>query len=496
METLEEGRIRREPGKLVVMLVLVLGLAGIGYGTAMFGYAGLALGVLPAVLCMGFYAINNPAWTMLGLFVGNYLIMGLSKYFYNLPLGTILDVMILFSLFTLIVKSMYSTVEWSRAKSGLTLAAFIWTIYCCLELFNPNSGSVTAWASSIRSYAFVFLAVVVLSQIVFTRFKHLQYMLVIWSMLTMVAVGKACIQKFIGFDAAENYWLFVLGGRTTHIIHSGARYFSIFSDAANFGASMGLSMVVFAVSGVYAKSKWTRWWFYFVAVAACYGMLISGTRSALAVPFTGFAVFIFLSRHAKVAVGGVLLLVAAFVFLNYTYIGQGNALIRRARSAFNRNDPSYQLRLENQKKLRVLMADKPFGAGLGMGGGKALQHNPHSEIAQIPTDSWFVMVWVETGIVGLLLHIFILLYILGRGAWLIFFRLKDKRLRGLTAGLLAGIAGIVVASYANEIFGQIPTGVIMYISMSFIFLAPGYDRELAEERRREEEARNAKRCSA
>ena len=48
METLEEGRIRREPAKLVVMLVLVLGLAGIGYGTAKFGYAGLALGLLPA----------------------------------------------------------------------------------------------------------------------------------------------------------------------------------------------------------------------------------------------------------------------------------------------------------------------------------------------------------------------------------------------------------------------------------------------------------------
>ena len=260
METLEEGHIRREPGKKVVMLVLVLGLLGIGYGTALFGYAGLALGVLPAVLCMGFYAINNPAWTMLGLFVGNYLVMGLSKYFYNLPLGTILDVMILFSLVTLIVKSMYSTVEWSRAKSGLTLAAVIWTIYCCLELFNPLSGSMTAWASSIRSYAFTFLAVVILSQIVFTRFKHLQYMRLIWWLLTMVAVGKACIQKFIGFDAAENYWLFVLGGRTTHIIYSGVRYFSIFSDAANFGASMGLSMVVFAVSGIYADNKWARWW--------------------------------------------------------------------------------------------------------------------------------------------------------------------------------------------------------------------------------------------
>jgi len=496
MERWDAGRRRWETGKVAVSLLLVLGLLGIGCGTAMFGYAGLVLGLLPALLCMGFYAIDNPAWTMLGLFVGNYLVMGLSKYFYKLPVGTILDVMILFSLFTLVVRSMHTAVAWSRARSGLTLAALIWTVYCCLELFNPHSASPAAWASSIRSYAFTFLAVVVLSQIVFTRFKHLRYMLLIWSLLTMAAVGKACIQKFIGFDAAENYWLFVLGGRTTHIIYSGVRYFSIFSDAANFGASMGLSMVVFGISGFYAESKWMRWWYFLVAAAACYGMLISGTRSALAVPFVGLAVFIVLSRQAKLAAAGLLLLLAAFGFLNFTHIGQGNALIRRARSAFNANDPSYRLRLENRKRLRVLMADKPFGTGLGMGGGKALQYAPHSDIAQIPTDSWFVMVWVETGIVGLLLHLFILLYILGRGAWLIFFRLKDKRLQGLTAGLLSGIAGIAVASYANEIFGQIPTGVIMYMSMSFVFMAPSYDRELAEQRSAESAAQAAEPCRA
>lgn len=480
-----------EAGRLTVGLVLLGCLFGIAYATVSFGYAGLAVGLLPLILCLGFYAIDNPAWTLFGLFVGNYLIMGLSKYVYNLPLGMILDVMLLFSFFTLVVKSMYSRVEWERAKSGLTLAAVIWTVYCCLELANPASGFVAAWASSIRSYAFVFLAVVILSQIIFTKYQHLKIMLMIWSLLTVVAVGKACIQKFIGFDAAENYWLFVLGGRTTHIINTGVRYFSIFSDAANFGASMGLSMVVFAIAGIYSQGR-NRLWFYVVSAVACYGMLLSGTRSALAVPFVGLALFVVMARHTRAMILGAVVLFSAFVFLNYTSIGQGNALIRRARSAFNRNDPSYVLRLENQAKLRVLMHDKPFGVGLGMGGGKALEHNPNSGIAQIPTDSWFVMVWVETGIVGVVLHICILLYVIGYGVWLVVFRLRDKQLRGFTAALVAGIAGIAVASGANEIFGQIPTGVIMYMSMAFIFLSPGYDRQLAEVHRDEETCKSLK----
>lgn len=242
---------------------------------------------------------------------------------------------------------------------------------------------------------------------------------------------------------------------------------------------MGLSMVVFSISALYYRNPWMKLYLLSVAAAACYGMLISGTRSALAVPFVGYSAFIMMSRNIKMIATGVVLVFVAFVFLKFTTIGQGNAVIRRARSAFNTNDPSFQVRLENQAKLRELMADKPFGAGLGHGGGKAKTFAPDAPLSQIPTDSWFVMVWVETGVVGILLHVSILLYILARGAYLVVFKLRNDQLRGFTAALTAGISGIVVMAYANEILGQMPTGAILYMSMSFIFLAPRFDRELS-----------------
>ena len=148
-------------------------------------------------------------------------------------------------------------------------------------------------------------------------------------------------------------------------------------------------------------------------------------------------------------------------------------------NAFITEDASFQVRLDNQARLRELMRGKPFGAGLGHGGGKAKTFAPNAALSQIPTDSWFVMVWVETGVVGILLHIGILLYILARGAYLVVFKLRNTQLRGFTAALTAGISGIVVMAYANEILGQIPTGAILYMSMGFIFLAPRFDRELA-----------------
>lgn len=466
--------------RLVVWALLAAGVAVLALAFTQYGIlAGLAVAAIPAALCILWVTLRDPALAMLGLFVVNYFIMALTRYAHDMPFGVILDALIFYNILLITLQALVRRTEWKRAGSGLTVVAAIWMAYCILEVVNPESVSVSGWFSSVRSIAFYFFFIVVLTQLTMTEYKYLKYMLVVWSVLTLIAVAKACMQKFFGFNAAENYWLFVLGGRSTHIIHSGVRYFSFFSDAANFGGSMGLSMVVFSIAALYYRNSWMKLYLLFVAAAACYGMLISGTRSALAVPFVGYSAFIMMSRNIKMIATGIVLVFAAFVFLKFTTIGQGNAIVRRARSAFNTADPSFQVRLENQARLRKLMADKPFGAGLGHGGGKAKTFAPNAALSQIPTDSWFVMIWVETGVVGILLHIGILLYILGHGAWLVVFKLRNVQLRGITAALTAGISGIVVMAYANEILGQMPTGAILYMCMGFIFLAPRFDRELA-----------------
>ena len=399
--------------RLIVGAMLAAGVAVLILAFTQYGLlAGLAVSVIPAALCILWVTLRNPAISMLGLFVVNYFIMALTRYAHDLPFGMILDALIFYNFLIITLQALIRPIEWKRASSGLTVVAAIWMAYCILEIVNPESVSVAGWFSSVRSIAFYFFFIVVLTQLTMTEYKYLKYMLAVWSVLTLIAVGKACMQKFFGFNAAENYWLFVLGGRSTHIIHSGVRYFSFFSDAANFGGSMGLSMVVFSISALYYRNSWMKLYLLLVAAAACYGMLISGTRSALAVPFVGYSAFIMMSRNIKMIGAGVFLIIAAFIFLKFTTIGQGNSIIRRARSAFNTNDPSFQVRLANQAKLRELMADKPFGAGLGHGGGKAKTFAPNAALSQIPTDSWFVMVWVETGVVGILLHIGILLAVL------------------------------------------------------------------------------------
>jgi hypothetical protein len=47
----------------------------------------------------------------------------------------------------------------------------------------------------------------------------------------------------------------------------------------------------------------------------------------------------------------------------------------------------------------------------------------HSVICQmhffshVATDSWYVMIWAEMGIVGLTLHLFILFYVIGMASF-------------------------------------------------------------------------------
>lgn len=469
--------------RIAVRGLLLGGSAVIAYAFTRFGLpAGAAIALLPAGLCLLWVSLRNPMVAMMGMLVVNYYIMGIGRYLPTFPSGVILDALIFYNLLILILQAFMRRIPWRQAGTGLTLVATIWAVYCLLELVNPEAVSASGWVSSFRSIAMYFLLTVILTQITLGRYKYLKYMLVIWSVLTLTAVAKACIQKYVGFTAAENYWLWVLGGHVTHVIYTGVRYFSFFSDAANFGAGMGFSMVVFSIAALYCRSSWMKCYLLLVAAAACYGMLISGTRSALAVPFAGYAVFVILSRNWKMVFAGIAVLFVAFVFLNYTSIGNSNAIIRRARSAFNTEDASLQVRLDNQARLMELMRDKPFGAGLGHGGGKAKQFAPDAPLSQIPTDSWFVMIWVETGIVGLLLHLGILLFILGYGSWLVLFRLRDEQLRGLITAMISGISGVMLMSYFNEVFGQIPTGVIIYMCMGFIFLAPRFDREIAATR--------------
>ena len=71
-----------------------------------------------------------------------------------------------------------------------------------------------------------------------------------------------------------------------------------------------------------------------------------------------------------------------------------------------------------------------------------------------PPDSWLVSVWVETGIVGLILYLSIHGILFAWCSWILMFKVRNKGLRGLIAAWLCMDAGFFIATYVNDIIDK------------------------------------------
>ena len=468
--------------KPIPFVLMILSLAAIGSLVGQRGMVtGFAFMFLPFIAVYFYFIFKEPKIGIYGLFFCNYFILGFARYIKGLPLGMSVDFHLLIIIVALFFKSFFHEIPWKNAKNELFYIVLVWFAWIVFQIINPEAISRVAWFYSMRSIGLYMLLVVPLIFIVFNSVNDLKHFFHIWAVFAIIGAVKGIIQKHIGLDPFEHAWL--MGpAKDTHLLFGKLRVFSFFTDAGQFGASMGYSGVVFLILALNQKySKKLKIFYAIVGVLSIYGLMISGTRGSIAVPVMGFALYIALQRNIKIIVLGVILGASVFVFFKYTTIGQSNYTIARMRTAFNPEDKSLQVRLENQRKLKVYMASRPIGAGIGATGRQAAMAAPNSMASQVPTDSWYVIVWVEQGIVGLTLHLLMLFYIVLRSSYVIAFKLKNPWIKAQMAALVSGMFGIMVASYGNAVLGQMPTVIIFYSSMAFLFLAQKYDEEMPGE---------------
>jgi len=464
-------------GRSLTYAGICIGLLCILYA-AFIGQLGMMIlvGALPFLLLSVAYAFKSPLYSFMIFFAGNYFIMSFNRYANITGVSLIIDILIVFTfLVTLIRSALYENIPWKRVKNPVTLGTIIWMLYTFLEVINPNS-KIEAWVAS-RQLIYGCTAVVILTCVLFTKKKYLFNLIGLLSAFTFIAALKALEQKFIGWDAAESKWLFEDGGALTHIIWSGTRYFSIFTDASNFGSNMGFATLIYAIIAFQVKNRGLRIWYIIVAGLSCYCMFISGTRGAIIVPLGGLAYFSLLSKNAKALTSSFSVLVVLFCFFVFTTIGESNSYIRRMRTAFNpTEDASYNVRVDNQKLIGAYMKDKYFGEGLGLGGVEA-QRFGKTYINSIPVDSWYVKLWVETGIIGLTLYLIVYAISLTWGSYLLMTKVKDRQLRGVMAALASGCFGMILSAYGNSFFGQYPTHFLVFISLALLSISPYLDKE-------------------
>jgi len=453
-------------GMATIALLLSLG-NGIGLGLIVY--------VSPLLLCFFIVCLRSPFYTFLTLYVASFIVLGLSRYVeFFIPPGLIVDILILFNFVVILIQYLWGERKVESIYFNPVLALSIgWMLYCILQIANPMT-SFSNWSTSVRNIGMHIVAFQILVFFVLDDLKRIKGFFLVWGILVILATIKAIGQKYIGFDFAEQAWLDTDGGKT-HIIQTGIRYFSFYTDAANFGCNMGLTMVVFTILIVNEKHKLRRIFYLFVVLFSVYSFLISGTRAAMAVPFIGFATLVVLVKEWKLIISGFVLISLFFVFFNYTNIGDENANIRRMRTAFNlTEDASFIVRMENQEKMRSFMQYYPFGVGMG----SAKNTKDGNLLYGIATDSSLVFIWVETGIVGLIFYLLIFITVLGYGIYYIWFVLKNPAVVSITIAATSGLAGILVAGYANEVLHQFPTGQTVYILIGLIMFSPYLDKRL------------------
>lgn len=428
--------------------------------------AGIGITALPFVFIFLFFLWKYPKLGFHAVYIFSFFAIGLTRYVSG-PLGMGVDGLLVLTLVVSILSNPQNLGK--RLKNLGVILALIWFGFTFFQLFNPEAASRVAWFYAVRGLSIYPLLFVIVGRLVKVEIKDYLFLFHVWMGVSVLATVWGMKQLYIGMDSAEQRWLDG-GGAITHLLRGKLRVFSFYSDAGQFGASMAHCSLVAGIMGFHTAFKKRKWIYLGVALFTFYGLLISGTRGALFVPLSGIFVYLVLSKNVRILILGLFMAMMGFCFLKFTTIGDSNYNIARMRSALNPEDASLQVRLDNQKKLAVFLANKPFGGGVGAGGNWGARFSPDTFLANTALDSWYVKIWAETGIIGLALHLSHLFIILGFGCYFAFFKMKmSSEKRWWLIALLSGYFGVIVANYGNQIYGQMPLAFVLQLTILFIF---------------------------
>ncbi len=360
----------------------------------------------------------------------------------------------------------------------------VWGGFCLLEILNDTCGlgvNINAWYQGARMMSIQMIYAFLVYTLYITKPNILVKYLYIWGCFAFFAAFWVWKQKYIGFTQAEENWIQGVG-RTTHIIQGGTliRYYSVYSDAANFGVGMASTAVAFIIFGITAKIKKIKYFSFIVGGACAWAMFPSGTRTAIACLMAGLVVYIFLSKSFKIAIPFTIAF-GIFVFiLAFTTIGNSNQSIRRMRTAFDKNDASANQRTINQQTMKKYLAEAPWGIGIGKGFDNVPSNNKYRRMATIAPDSEYVFIWIRTGVIGISTFLICTAIMLLGACSIVFFKLKSPSLRGIGAGLCCAFVSQQLGGYGNMVLMQFPNCLVFYGGLTIVYILPHIEKEWIE----------------
>ena len=409
-----------------------------------------------------------------GLIVANYFVS-----FKNIPIPvpiSLVDEAIEILLIAIAVIDTRQHVHFERIFNIMLLAISLWFGFCIVEILNDTCGlgiNFAAWFTGARLMALHLLWILIVFSIYISSPQILIKYLKIWACLSLFYVFWTWKMANIGLTSAENSFLYG-AGMNTHLLQAGTliRYWSTFSDAANYGCNAASSALAFMIFGITTKIRKDKFFFFLVSIAVIWGMFQSGTRTAILCMAGGFALFLVLSKSFRIMVPSAIVGAIFMILLVFTNIGNGNQQIRRMRSAFDHKDASANVRDVNKAAIAKYMKDAPWGIGIGMYTDNIPPRNKFKILSEIPPDSEYVFIWVRTGPIGVTIFACCMVIMLLGASYIVLFKLKNQTLIGIGAGLCAAFTAIQLGGYANQVIYQYPNGVTFFGGMAIVYILP------------------------
>lgn len=391
----------------------------------------------------------------------------------DVPIGILLDVITYLLILGFFIKQRGEN-DWSYFKNPISTIVLIWLTYNILEVGNPSASSVLAWVYTVRTVGFIMLMFFVFVYHI-RSVDFIKYLVKLWLVLELIAGISAFQQENFGFLPFEQKWLYSDPLRVSLLFINGhMRKFGIFPDPVTFSYNMVLASLICValIMGKRTLGKKIT-----LGIMACFFMtvmLYSGTRAAFVLAPASLGILAILNFNRKVLI---FTLVSALFLAFLIVVPTSNPSIKRFQTAFSpADDPSYNVRAENQKRIKPFILSHPIGGGLGSVGVWGRRFAPNSMLAKFPPDSGFVRVAVEMGWIGLILFCTLFFVILRTGINY-FFRIKDPTLKNYCMAMILVTFALNIGNFPQQAIVQYPSNILFHLTSAIIIACMRLDDE-------------------
>lgn len=444
---------------------------------------GAAIGILILIMIIGlplvYAAVVYPKFGIILFIIASFFInyqLVLSQVPPDTPVGLVMDILTYLLIFGFFLKQKNEK-NWDYFNDPISYFILIWLGYNLLEVINPVASSVLAWIYTVRTIAFLMLLYFVFVFQIRSK-NYIKLLFKVLLVLELIAALSAFQQENFGFFNFETKWLNAEPLRLSLLfIYGHMRKFGIFSDPVVFAynmvaASLLCLSLLFTNIRTYKKVILVGLMGFFLMV-----MLYSGTRASYVLIPAAIGMLAILKFNKKILA---FVLIAGFILIVLIKVPTSNPSLVRFQTAFSPSkDASFNVRAENQRRIKPYILTHPIGGGLGSVGIWGQRFSPNSYLAKFPPDSGYVRVAVEMGWIGLLLFCVFNFIVLQRGIYY-YYIIKDPELKTYCMAMVLIIFALDIGNYPQQAFVQYPTNILFYLAMAIINVTMRLDKQKSD----------------